>query len=824
MGHNNAPGGRCVVAVDSSEERRPSPGETPAAPTGSGRPADLPGDASHPAADNDRAPGEGMTEDQAIQSLVGQLPAREDSARSGDILDQLFRRLGGDPYLRIGSINVFNDEISVEEGDFAIRSGGGGGSPGDSRAADSAVPLDNAYLERHIGTYIRPGGFGPALDRLRRRHLLILCGHPGSGRESAALALLAEAGSRDSMHMMAGPVLLAERGWRCGPADTAFLVPSLSADLAGRLDDVWLQKTAKLLRDSSNYMVLVAEEACGALAAAGSRADFTFEELGMPDPLTVVHRRAHTIIKPARADDLRLWLASDEIAALLAEDGTPRFASRVAMLIAEAVNENRDRAATMQALLDPAKRVQAWFARADTSAGTDYRQIVLPVAVSVLEDSSYLTISDAAAALYVWLFPDLEEPPPLRFRRALEDQQQWIQLAVPVEPATPYGDPSPELLRFRSPRLRAAVLQHAWNWMDGMRPALTGWLRELARHPDVEVRARAAATTGLLATLDFSYVLHRFVYPWAVSPSPATRACAALALAVPGHSPRYAPRVWAILRQWAANLPEGPGSRLPWTAAEAAGSALGRTHPADAVSVLGEVLKRDEWDCLVALAVAVLNLAENGCMREVLDALLEWSAPMDGSPPVLKALLAFILTARTPAMDEADAVRDVPSRAAAPARTASPAAARPHGSSRLTGTAVMPRGVRSPGSAGAAASRPAAAVRHAAVPERTSRPGTRSWPVLLTESDRHRDVLRDLWGRALSAKPVRGLALDALRSWLELADQDEMALAPVSRIIESITRLGGKHPERMEYYLEQWASSPKAPVRSAQRVLSAITR
>jgi hypothetical protein len=96
--------------------------------------------------------------------------------------------------------------------------------------------------------------------------------------------------------------------------------------------------------------------------------------------------------------------------------------------------------------------------------------------------------------------------------------------------------------------------------------------------------------------------------------------------------------------------------------------------------------------------------------------------------------------------------------------------------------------------------------------------------VLLAQSDRHREALRDLWGRALSAKPVRGLALDALRSWLELADQDERALGPVSRVIESITRLGGKHPDRMEYYLEQWASSPKAPVRSAQRVLSVMGR
>ena len=141
------------MAVESPEERRP-PGEAPAAPAADGRPGDRPGDGSRPAAaGDDPASGEGITEEQAIRSLAGRLPAREDSARSGDILDQLFRRLGGDPSLRIGSINVFNDEISVEEGDFAIRSGGGDTAPGGSRAADSAVPLDDAYLEsphRHV--------------------------------------------------------------------------------------------------------------------------------------------------------------------------------------------------------------------------------------------------------------------------------------------------------------------------------------------------------------------------------------------------------------------------------------------------------------------------------------------------------------------------------------------------------------------------------------------------------------------------------------------------------------------------------------------------
>ena len=73
-----------------------------------------------------------------------------------------------------------------------------------------------------------------------------------------------------------------------------------------------------------------------------------------------------------------------------------------------------------------------------------------------------------------------------------------------------------------------------------------------------------------------------------------------------------------MLRQWAANLPDAPGSRLPWTAAEAAGSALGWSRPGEALRVLREVLDRDEWDCVTALVLAVLNLAENGCMTDVL--------------------------------------------------------------------------------------------------------------------------------------------------------------------------------------------------------------
>jgi hypothetical protein len=440
------------------------------------------------------------------------------------------------------------------------------------------------------------------------------------------------------------------------------------------------------------------------------------------------------------------------------------------------------------------------------------------------------------------MFPDEEGPPQLRFRRALQDQQQWIELALPDEDASPWGDPSPEILRFRSPLLRTAVLQHAWTWLDGIRPALCDWLAELGAHPDIDIRARAAASAGLIATLDFSYSLHNFVYPWAVSRSPAARMCAALALAVPGSSPRYAPRVWAILRQWAANVPQGPGNRLPWTAAEAAGSALGRGRPDDALAVLREVLDRDEWDTVPALVLAVLNLAENGCLREVLGALLEWSSPKEKekevSAPAIKALLAFVCTAQAeapaPAGSASVAIRDeaarasgdgasVPSGTTAAPVTASSRLSASRGASRLTGTAVATRRSADPEPPGHVGGRSeAASAGTPLAPRRGGAAEARAWPVLLAEAGENQQAIRDLWGRALSAKAVRPLALDTFHSWLELADRDGAALAPVSRVIVSVSRLGGKHPARLDYYLSQWSSDPREPLRSAQRVLAVI--
>jgi hypothetical protein len=755
----------------------------------------------------------GVTEEEALRALSGTAAIHDERKQAASIVDELIRRLGGESAsLRIGSINVFDDKIEVAEGDFTI------GTGRTARTADADSPsepmtLDAADIKRRADTYVRPAGFARALAVLSHRHLLVLCGPRGSGREAAALALLAEVAEHSQLHLISSATLLADRGWRCGPTGTGLAVAPLDPAVTAQLDDIWLEQTAKRLQDTGNFMVVVTGSPTGALATADRRADFSVEDLGAPDPMTVLSRKARAAIDPARAAELKIVLSRPEIGNIIRADASPATAVQVARLIAVAFNERRDVEQTIRALGNPAAQVKAWFDRYDVDPDVDYGQLVLPIAVSVLEDSSYLTATDAAVRLYCQLFPEAKEPPPLRFRRALREHQQWIQLTS----AASNGVGPAEVLRFRSPVLRAAVLRHVWTWLDGIRPALSAWLDELAMHPAVDVRARTAASTGLLATMDFQYVLSEFLHPWASSRSPAARGSAALALTIPGRNEQYEDQVWVLLKRWAADAPQGAGSQLAATAAEAAGSVLGRHRPTDALSVLHEVLKRDEWFSLTGVVLALLSLAENGCTAEVLTALTAWSEPNDGSPAVIKALAAFAIIASTSTANGATTA----STAAKPGR---PHRTSSHSASRLTGTAMATRaGAHTDHDGGSAeeTDEPPGGDRHSDIAGRSDDGrAARSWPIFLSEAARSPGAIRDLWGHALSAKPTRPLALDALHYWLELADEDHTALAAVERVIRSIAGLGGKHPDRIDYYLDLWAHDPKKPLWAAQRLTS----
>ncbi|MEU8887595.1 hypothetical protein [Streptomyces sp. NPDC048442] len=688
---------------------------------------------------------------------------RAEAVQAGAIADLIAQRLNSEASgTRIGTLALFNDSVSF---------GGGfhtGGRPS-SRASggSAAVPLDAHELGEFTERYIHPDGYHEALDSLRSCHLLVLTAPPGTGREAAAVNLLAEAmalsgGEGGNCARIHTPSVITAPGWEPPSRNSGYLVlldegPS-GVEALGETGLRGLAETAASLKAAHSHLVLVGGHQLALAAAQPGGEALARHQLAAVDPVALVeHRVLGHGAGPGLHQQLRAQLAESGAAAALYERPSAGHAARLASTIAA----DGDLTAAVAALRDPSEQVFAWFSRHRTPEA-----IAFALAAAVLEDSSYLTVADAAVALRTALAPSsaTEVPPDLRFRDRLSEEQPWIELAHP-EPAHPesgrlHPAGGPPTVRFRSTLLRQVVLVYAWTTLDGCRAAVLTWLRRLLTHADLEVRARAAVAAGVLAWADHHYAVHRFLKSWAGSTSWPLRQAAATALGVAGSRPESTEPVWDLLRAWAGNGTSAYDRRLAGTAANAVGGLLGRDSPERALDVLGSALDRgDDWGTLTPVAWGSVHLLHQGRVDQVLNAFLRWSAPKDLSPMVVKALSVFVFAVSRPYEESA-------------------------GSS--------PR----------------------------STPGV---PMLLSEVSRHPEQLAELWARAMARQPVQDQAFDALRTWLDqYADLCPGALDSIRELLLDISCKPGKHRSRILWWLEKWSHDRERPTPHAQELWLAV--
>jgi hypothetical protein len=676
------------------------------------------------AAEKTGGTGEPRNEEDALAALRGESSSRQDVARAVEIISRRLKLLE-EADVRVGTVNMFNAAVDVG-GDFTT----GGGTRRARRGGFEVV--EPAHLVDYTTAYVRPDGYDDALDVLGAAHLLVLAAGTGSGRDAATYSLLTDIVGH-------GAELLTVPGF-----DHAWVVPETrgrayvaDAAAAARFDDAWLTRTSERLRASDSYLVLRVNRLGGPLAEATRRADFVVDGLRAPDPVSVVRARiVHAgVVAEEGVDE---FLADLDVRSVVAERPRPRFAVQVAATIAEATAAGQDVRVALDELNDPLGQVDDWFSDHDEPA-----QIAFAVAAAVLEESSYLTLSDAAVALFEALAPAQESPPPLRFRRRLAAEQPWLELAAG----------SPAVVRFRSPQMQSVVLDYAWYELDGMRPALQSWLRNMVAHPDVEVRARAATAAGMLAVQDFQHSLHRFIRPWASSRSFVIRHSAAIALSVIGAAPSHTERVWTLLRQWTSEVHLDAGKRLASTAGSTAGGPLGVADPVRALRVLRDLVEVGDWTLLEPVVLSVFQLVDGGRAAEVLDALLDWTENDRDSGLVVKGLTAFAFTVREQA-------------------------------------------IASDGE---------------------------GWPLLLAETDKHFTALAELWGHALSYRPVRALAIDALREWVRVVDRDRDAFPALLRLLGDVAERSDRDFERLHYHLDRWQQDEEDPSPAAGRLRDALT-
>ncbi|NUK48750.1 hypothetical protein HRW14_00190 [Streptomyces lunaelactis] len=725
-----------------------------------------------------------VSESDALRSLAQGAGRDEDerseSLRAGAIADLIAQRLNADASgTRIGTLALFNDSVSFGGG---FHTDGRRTTGTRARGGTSVLAVDANELTEHTDLFVQPEGYDDALDALREHRILVLTGAPGSGREATGVNLLAEAmalgGTGDGgCHRLLAPAVILESGWtppvknggylavlEDGPAGVreftaAFGVRSaagtrLRSTAAADGGVGQLAAVAAALRASDSHLVLVGGRDL-ARAAAGPGGDTVGRhELAPVDPRTIVERRVLGLGgDPGARAELSALLESTGAVGALCEQPAARHAADLAKVI----RAGGDVAAAVAALRDPSEQVRGWFDRF-----REPEALAFALASAVLEECSYLTVADAAVDLWPALTPPDEPLYDLRFRDRLGHEQQWIRLDFGDGPAAT----GPPRVRFRSPLLGQVILAYAWGTLDSHRRSVLAWLRRLLTHADVEVRARAAVSAGVIAWADHHYAVHRFLTSWASSTSWPLRQSAATALGVAGSRPESSEAVWQLLHEWARGGTSAGQRRLAGTAANAVGGLLGRDAPERAVAVLRDALDReDDWGTLPSVAWGGVHLVHQGQAGVLLNAYLDWSEPQDLSPMVVKSLSAFVFAVSQPYEERAGG---------------------PDGDG--------PAGV----------------------------PGA---PVLLSGLPRHAEPLAELWARALARRPVQDTALEALRAWIDdYADKCPGALDSIGALLVGIARRPGRHRERLLWWLAKWAGDRENPSARAQELLRLLER
>ncbi|MFH8255309.1 hypothetical protein [Streptomyces roseolus] len=422
------------------------------------------------------------------------------------------------------------------------------------------------------------GPFGRALDVLRAHRVVVLSGPATTGRRTAALMLLREAGARSYRALDPGlgaGRLAGELRDGCG-----HFVADFAATPERPLLEHHLRALGERLRATDGHLVLVTGPHPVVPAGTGHVAWRPPE----PEALLAGHLRT----KDLAGRDVAELLGLAEVKAVLAHHRpvaeTARFAEHVAGHARGTV--------TLAALgsfghVAAERQVRAWF---DSAEHTLHDKAFL-IALATFDEAPYPLTAELGDSLY-GLLQRIENPgEPARIPVFGTSSAQRVEQALAEryqEPEqTEWGPVLQTKVQFRDKLTALTLLREVWTGHPSSRPALVRWLRLLADDPRPVVRTRAAATAAVMAQADLPSAMALLVRGWAGDRRLRARLAAANALALAHHL--GAPHVSRILAEWCT----ASDHRLRWTAVRAY-ALVGDAFPREALLALTEAVRRME--------------------------------------------------------------------------------------------------------------------------------------------------------------------------------------------------------------------------------------
>ena len=644
---------------------------------------------------------------------------------------------------------------------------------GRGQAKQAAAPPSGVLTESAVGgvlsedldkvraVYVAPSLYAQAQRILAEKHILILWGQAHWGKWTTALHLLS-ALHAEAIFEINPDVNLEELRSSEIESKRGYVIDTLAPGSAENLNAFTLNRLSSRLKEQHSHLVITVD----------SRVPLSKETLSgylvvwsdVPDRAQLLEK--HLACYLADKDMLaraRELSQADAVQQLLSTHLLPGETDRLAELLARVVrSELKLEEALARFEARARQQVEAWF-----EAHTDLEERSFMLSLAVFNGANYQVVVEADERLQ-----SLIKPPPAEDELPVTDsvfsstrsrrvREACAHLVQGYEEAE-FGRSPVELIVLDNPTFQPAVLHYTWHEHDRLRGPLLKWLGHLGFHPSFDVRARAAAAVGELSKYSFGYIRGEILLPWANHQDSRARAAAALALGIPAWEGEFAPQVLGLLHHWSTLRNNW---RLCWAAATAYGGLVGLRFPDTALRDLYTIAQAEDLRLFGALSRSVAGLFQAG--RLVPDYYLK----------VIDSLIEWTTDPKAKIVT-------------------------------LTGLLIF--------------------LELALEDKVEADLEGRVWPTLLwlaQEDEAYQNRVTSLWRRALNTKSARKPALETLRQWLLIVDDDTRLYPSIEQIIIVLANRGtDRERERLCFYLDRWASHPEEKSKSAARILSALNR
>ncbi|MGW3031102.1 nSTAND3 domain-containing NTPase [Streptomyces sp. NPDC001178] len=568
--------------ADSGSEAQDTPrdpGDSPEAAAPQEPPEDDPKPRGDRPADNADTPRATEQPDEAEQ------PARPDRAKRADETAQAQNNVN----------QYFYGALDAPGAIFGI------GTADSANARRRAVGrLDAGEADAILAPYVEPDCFEEAVRALQQDGVVVLVGPPGTGKRSAAVALVAKVAEGTeyvvlspgrSLEDLAGGRPVFEKG-------VGYVLIDRMNEAAGGTADFDWRRVRDTVREQGAHLVVTTVYQ-GEGDAPGSVRHMPWQ----PPDLTAVLRLR--LVRAGCGQD------TVEKAASLMPAGC-----RIAEVAAAAarIADGADPAGVWQEYgAAAAQPVRDWFDK--TRSPQEWTEVTALAFVTGLGYRDFETCQERLEEHVAATFPELanDEETAEATRRDADRRLSLSRNSLVAVEERKDGALTRSALVFPHSQYRRWVLEELWSkrstaYWDGVRD----WLTELvATQPGLGLQLSVASGLALLTRPAFDEVAENYLHPWAAGAAgPAGQSTATLVLHCMCLDEGLAATALSVARGWVRS----PDPELSSTATAAFSGALGVCFPTDAVkALLHRTLGRFDdqaWEAMVALAGLVVLLME----------------------------------------------------------------------------------------------------------------------------------------------------------------------------------------------------------------------